>query len=422
MKPNLRTTLLTIVFHLPILFSSNIYAMDAATFAADNVVCDDALLLSCQNQTVFTSNFSDGGPADFDLASCLQADSDFELREFWFAIELNGAQSYFLDGYGVNAGFEVYSGSCKNLELVSCYPAADNNTYMAFYGLPASQYFVRVLGYDFNGASNLQIVLNCFDPQPACDLSIDQIQIAPCINADGMINLDLSGIALGNSYVDFVSCEILTDSGLFFFDGTREDTTWLVNCEISGTEIIYINVICGNSESYCSDTVDNISLPIISCETPGTGQLVGTFMWDANCTTRAGKVSFYQPGTTQLMAKYDIFIQNNGHFLLIDPIVGEFDMLVKVKGCLPKGFQDVEIAHDETNLLEGGMLRYGEVSDDSFVNVVDISMINTWFNQAIPNSSPMSYLDINCDGIVNVVEISVINSSFGMVGDAVPLD
>lgn len=421
MKPSLRTVLFLTVFLLPVLFSSSISAMNAATSIADNVVCDDALLLSCQNQTIFTSNFSEGGSASLNPNSCLQTNSDFQLREFWLTIELTGAQSYFLDGYGVSGGFEVYSGSCKNLELVACDAAADNNTYMAFYGLPASQYFVRVLGYDFNGGSNLQIVLNCFGPQAPCDLSIDQIQIAPCINAEGMVDLTLSGMAIGNSYLDFVTCEILTDSGLFFFDGTREDSTWQVDCEISGTEIAYINVMCGNSESYCSDIVSNVPLPIESCDNPGSGNLIGTFMWDANCTSRAGTVSFYQLGTTQLVTRYDIVIENNGHFLVTDPLVGAYDMIVKVKGCLPKGFKNMEIASDETNFLEGGMLRRGEVSNDSFVNFVDVSMVNTFFNQAIPTGSPMKYLDLNCDGVVSIVDISVINYSFGMVGDVAPL-
>lgn len=421
MKPILRIVLFATAFHFPVLFSFGAFAMDSALPTPYNTECDDALLLSCQNQTNFYANFSNGGVADLSPLSCLQENPNLELREFWFAIDLNDALSYFLDGYGVNLGFEVYSGSCKNLELVSCQPATGNNTYISFYAPAQNQYFVRALGYDYNGGSNFQMALNCFNPQPVCDLSIDQIQIAQCVDANGMVDLDLSGIAHGNSWLDFVTCEILTDDGLFFFDGTREDTTWHVAGEISGTEVIYINVVCGNSENYCSDFLYDVALPLYECDTPGSGNLVGTFIWDANCTPRAGKVSFYQPGTTQLLARYDVIIQNNGHFLIVDPIEGEFDMLVKVRGCLAKGFQDVEISDDQTNYLNGGVLRRGEVSDDSFVNVVDISVVNNWFNKALPADNPLAHIDLNCDGIVNVVEISVINSVFGMVGDVVPL-
>lgn len=422
MKPILRIILFTTVFHLSFLFSSNTFAIGASLPLADNIECNGALLLSCQNQISYSSNFSNGGVAELNPSSCLLVNPNLELREFWFSIDLTGALSYFLDGNGVNVGFEVYSGSCKNLELVSCNPATDNNTYISFYAPPASQYFVRALGYDINGGSNLQIVLNCFNPQPPCDLSIDQIQIAPCIDADGMVDIDLSGVAHGNSYLDFVTCEILTDSGLFYADGTREDTIWQVSTQINGSEIEYIHVLCGNSENYCSDVVNSVPLPLTSCESPGTGNLVGTFMWDANCSPRLGKVSFYQVGTAELVVRYDISIQNNGHFLIPDPPEGVFDILVKINGCLPKGFQDVELATDATNILDGGQLRRGEVSDDSFVNVVDISMVNTWFNQPIPEDSPMLFLDLNCDGIITVVDISVINSSFGMIGDVVPLD
>src|SRR5690606_7813117 len=134
------------------------------------------------------------------------------------------------------------------------------------------------------------------------------------------VDLNLSGIAHGNTWLEFVTCEILTDDGLFFFDGSRQDTIWQVNGDISGSEIIYINVVCGNSENYCSDVVYDVDLPLYGCDIPGSGDLHGNFMWDANCTPRAGKVSFYQPGTSLLMARYDVLIQNNGHFLIEDPI------------------------------------------------------------------------------------------------------
>lgn len=421
MKFILRIVLFTTVFHLSFLCCASAFATNSALPLGENIVCSEALLLSCQNQTNFFSNFSNGGVANLDPESCLLADPNLELREFWFAIDLTDALSYFFDGYGVNLGFEVYSGTCKNLELVSCHPATGYNTYISFYAPPVSQYFVRALGYDYDGGSNFQVVLNCFNPQPPCSLSIDQIQVAPCMDSDGMVDLNLSGIAHGNAWLDFVTCEILTDDGLFFFDGIRVDSTWQVSGEISGSEIEYITVLCGNSENYCADVLNDVSLPLTSCDTPGSGNLVGTFNWNASCTSGLAKVSFYQVGTANLVARYNVVIQDNGHFVIVDPVEGEFDIIVKVKGCLPKGYQDVEIEDDHTNLLECGILRRGEVSEDSFVNVVDISMVNPWFNQTIANDSPMSFLDLNCDGIVNVVDISVINFSFGMAGDVVPL-
>lgn len=421
MKLSLKNFLFTAVFPL-VLFASNAFAVKAMIPVADNIECDEAFVLNCQNQSTFSSNFSEGGVAVLDPLSCLQSNQTAPLREFWFEIELNGALSYFLDGNGVNAGFEVYAGACKNLELVSCHPAIGNNTYISFYAPEESQYFIRVLGYDYNGGSNMQISLNCFNPQPPCNLTIDQIQIAPCINSEGMIDVDLSGIVHGNAYLDFVSCEILTDAGLFFFDGTRHDSTWNVDAEISGTEIEYINVICGSSENYCSDVLNNITLPVSPCNTPDESSLVGSLMWNANCVPHLGKVGFYQPGTTQLIMLYDVIIQNNGHFTIVNPIQGEFDILVKVDGCLPKGFEDVEIANGVSNSLVCGSLYQGEVSGDSAVNLADVSAINTRFNQVIPIDSPISFFDLNCDGIVNVVDVSVINYSFGMVGDIVPLD
>ena len=368
MKSFVRILLFTIVFHIPGMVMSDTVAMESVYTLADNVICEEALSLGCPNQPSVYSNFSEGGEAILSTTSCLTANPELSLRELWYKIDLTGALSYFLDGNGVNVGFEVYSGTCKNLSLVSCHPANENNTYISFNATADSPYFVRALGYDYNGGSNFQVILNCFNPQPACALSIDQIQIAPCTDIDGMVNIDLAGSAYGNPFTDFVTCEILTDAGLFFFDGVREDTTWEVEGEINGTEIEYIHVVCGNSESYCSDVVNTIALPLTSCESAGSGNLMGTIIWDANCTPRSGKVSFYQPGTAQLSARYDVIIQNNGHFVITDPPVGQFDILVKVDGCLAKGFEDINIAADANNLLECGLLHRGEVSNDNFVN------------------------------------------------------
>ncbi len=422
MKSIIQIILITAFLQLFSLLSIGAFAVEADLPLAENISCEEAQLLACQSQTSFSSNFDQGGEALIDPASCITPNQNLQLREFWFKVDLSGALSYFLDGDGVNVGFEVYSGSCKNLELVSCYSANENNTYIYFYGSGESEYFVRALGYNYDGESNFQVSLNCFTPPPPCILSIEEIEIAPCANSEGMVEIELAGLAEGNPNIDFVTCEIQTDGGLFFFDGARDADSWQIDAEISGTSIIYINVVCGNSENYCSDVVNNISLPLVSCETPGTGNLVGTTIWDANCTPRLGKVSFYQPGTNQLQARYDVVIQNNGHFIITDPLIGEFDILVKIDGCLAEGYEDMSVSGNATNFLECGLLRRGEVSNDNFVNVADLSTVNNWFNQAIPDGSLMNYLDLNCDGIVNVVELSVINSSFGMVGDVVPLD
>lgn len=419
MKPLFSIVYLSAFCILPSVFSDDVAA--AESYSANNTTCDEALLLSCQDQISFYSNFSLGEPANLDEASCLMAPG-LNLREFWFQVDLTGAQSYFLDGNGVNHGIEVYTRTCKDLELVSCHQAMGNNTYISFYTVSTDiQYLVKILGYDYSGGSNFQVVLNCFNPPPPCALTIDQIQLAPCID-EGMVDFELEGSAYGNAYIDFVTCEILTDGGLFFFDGMRDDTTWQVTGEINGTEIEYIHVVCGNSENYCSDVVNTIALPLTPCDLLPTGNLAGNFSWNANCTPLSGEVSFYQPGTTQLSASYAVVIQNNGHFSVSQPLSGQFDIIIKVDGRLPKGFQDVEIATNITNHLDGGMLRRGEVSDDNFVNVVDVSMINTWFNQPMPDDSPMAFLDLNCDGIISLVDISVVNSSFGMVGDVAPLD
>lgn len=423
MKSIVSISLFTIVFHIPLLAVSDAVEFDSGFSIAENIECEDALVLNCTDQSSVYSNFSQGGVATLSSSSCLSANPELDLREFWYKVDLSGTGIYFIDGNGVNLGIEVYSGTCKNLTLVSCVTANQNNTYLSFYNQTDTVYYVRALGYDYNGGSSFQMVLNCFISQPSCSVTIDQIEIAPCMDSDGMIEIEMSGSAIGNEFLDFVVCEMQIDENLYFFDGVREDSTWTLQCEIQGTEIEYIYVIFGSSADQCTDVIYNsIELPQTSCSSAVTGDLMGTIIWNASCAPRLGKVSFYQPGTANLLARYDVLVGSNGHFEIANPIMGLFDILVKVDGYLAKGFTDVEVSDVEFNLLECGLLRGGDVSNDNFVNLVDLSIINSWFNQTMPYNSPFKYIDLNCDGIVNIAELSIINYSYGMEGDTVPLD
>lgn len=424
MKSIVSISLFTIVFHIPLLAVSDAVEFDSGFSIAENIECEYALVLNCTDQSSVYSNFSQGGVATLSSSSCLSANPELDLREFWFKVNFTSSVIYFIDGNGVNLGLEVYTGTCKNLTLVSCHSASLNNTYLSFYYPTDSVYYVRALGYDYNGGSSFQMLLHCFSPEPpTCTLTIDHIAVAPCTDSLGNIEIEIGGSAIGNESLDFVGCEIQTDENLYFFDGVREDSTWTLQCEIQGSEIEYIYAFFGSSANLCTDAIDNsIELPTTMCSAGETGNLMGTIIWNASCAPRLGKVSFYQPGTANLLARYDVLVGSNGHFEIDDPITGLFDILVKVDGYLAKGFTDVEVSDVEFNLLECGLLRGGDVSNDNFVSLVDLSIINTWFNQTMPYNSPFKYIDLNCDGIVNIAELSIINYSYGMEGDTVPLD
>ncbi len=388
--------------------------------ANNKINCQSAVEMSCQTTAYFSGNFSDSILTETNARpECVVQNGSYELREFWIELNLNGYMNYFLDGNGVNGGFEIYSGTCDELQLVECEPAQGNNTYYAFYTPQFNQYYVRVTGYDYNGGSYFNMVLNCFSPMPTCDISIDNIAVAPCMDENDLVQVDLSGIVHGANSDYPVYMEMLTDEGIFFSDGSIVDTVWSGSFLVSGTSISYISIGTGNSENYCSDTVSSIALPEIQCG-DNLSALIGNVVWNASCQNRAATVSLFSPNTNVLIDTYEIQITNNGHFQITEPAIGQFDMILKVDGCLAKGFSDVTIGNENLNTVDCGVLIRGEVTGDNVINVIDLSVINEFFGQVITDSDPDS-IDLNCDGAINIVDVSVIGSAFGMVGDTAPM-
>lgn len=383
--------------------------------------CLSAVEMSCEGSTSFSQNFSEGAVVESDMStSCIEANQGFELHEYWFELNLNNYLNYFLDGNGVNGGFEVYSGTCDDLQLIDCEPAQGNNTYFAFYNPEFSTYYIRVLGYDFFGGSNFNMILQCFTPVPTCNVSIESIEVAPCINENGMVDLELTGNLYNTDPLSPLSVEILTDENVYFFEGLVDDTLWSANVQVSGSSIAYVSIGSGNSENFCSDMFSGIPLPEAFCNEVSS-ELIGTIAWNADCADRSARLYFFAPGTNSIIETFDIVIGNNGLFEIEEPAIGLFDMVLKVDGCLPKGFTDVSVGADNLNVIDCGSLIRGEITGDNSVNVVDISVLNEFFGQILTDDDP-DHIDMNCDDRINIVDVSVVSTSFGMLGDAAPLN
>ncbi len=422
MKSVLRVLIFSqITFLLLIQVSAQDHVGD--TLAISKSTCSNAFLLSCDGSTTFNENFMNGNLApEISATSCIVENDTYGLQEFWVKLELEGYWNYYLDGYGVNGGFEVFTGTCDNLQFETCQESSSNNTYFALFSPQHSTYYIRVFGSDFNGANNFQLVLQCFSPQPTCELSIETVEMEPCKDENGFVEVVISGNTTGNMSNSEISGEALTDDGLFYFSGYSVNNTWTVTIELSGTQIEYILVGRGSSAGFCYDNVEFVNLPIETCDDVSESALLGNIIWKVGCLPRYGIVGFYEPSTTTLVESYNVVVQNNGQFTIDDLDTGVYDVLVKIDGCLAKGFSDIEIGSSELNLLSCGSLSRGEISGDNFVDVIDISLINNWFNQTVTEGSNALHLDLNCDGMINIIDVSVVGGSFGMMGDTLPLN
>src|SRR5690606_29051011 len=119
--------------------------------------------------------------------SCVAPDGQETMSEYWLLVSLSETIMYFIDGYGVNGGMEIYSGSCDNLEIVGCQNVDNGNTFIGFYPPVSAQYYIRLLGYELADQDHFEVYLDCGMPQPLCVISIDNVEVGTCISDSGTV-------------------------------------------------------------------------------------------------------------------------------------------------------------------------------------------------------------------------------------------
>lgn len=382
-----------------------------------NVSCDSASELD-ESISYYTGDFSQGGLVESaNIPICMSANQGFPIREYWYTFTTDGISNYYFYVDGIVGAMEIYSGKCRDLVLENCYPSFETTCYAELLAPAVDTYFVRLVGLVLPNLSTYTLNFNSVDPSPICNISIDYYNVYPCVSDNGKVAVAISG-SLDNwdpYMTPFV--EVETNEGTFFTFDVQSGNTWTANIEVEGTIIQNIVVAYGNSSNYCSDVVSNIPLPTQSCGAT-QASLTGIFDWNSNCLERPGHVALYQPNTTNLAAYYNVDVEANGQFTIDYPLLGTYDIIVKVNGYLPKGYPDVLI-QNTSNMLDCGALTPGELNGDSYISIMDASLLSVWFNMATNPAFPQ--FDLNCDGIVNVLDISKFGTVFGHSGDVAPL-
>lgn len=424
MKPNLSSINFSLIL---LLFLQSPYFVKADSsesqpFSGLHRKCKAAVSMNCQILDRLSSNFRNGGEVvDLYPESCIVPSGQGILSESWLSLELSGSSVYYLDGFGVNAGIEIYTGSCNNLEMVDCVGPLGDDTFIGFFPPVSAQYFIRLLGYDTPGSDKFEVVLNCDVPGPACEISIDNLEIGTCVSKEGTVSLSMSGVVVPEPDEPLIFAEVSTDAGFYMVTGESVNGHWEASFEVSGTVVNFVSVFCGNSENGCSDVLVGGDLPSKPCHSLNVPSFTFSINWGVNCGTRTGEMKLYEPGTNILVETYAIKVLNNGLFEIENALSGTYDIILTIKGFLPKGFKNVEISLTE-NSYDCGLPKQGDINGDGVIDMLDLDILAVWFSVVLPSDNSMDHLDQNCDGTIDIIDLTSIVMSFGYVGDSVPID
>lgn len=386
----------------------------------DNLSCTTATLIDDSSNNTHSGNFLNGAlVTPDDIPPCANPNNEFPLRTFWYKFYADGIRNYFLVADNMVGSLQVFAGSCDSLVSYGCTQSDQGVCYAPMTGFPEGMYYVRLAGYSIPGFFNFDLDLTSVDPTPPCDISLDDISFYPCVNGEGQIPVTISGSLTNWEEGIDVYVEIGTDESLYFTTEIETGDSWTANLDVTGTEITHVYAFYGNAENPCSSALYNIDLPTEICDSDEAASLRCTVNWGEQCYDRSGEVWVFDPGTANLRAHYDVQVQDKGRFEIDYPILGTYDVIVKIKGFLPKGFSEVAILN-EPNSLNVGNLTAGELNGDRFISIHDISAFNNWFNLAVDPNQPE--FDLNCDGAINTTDISVLNAGYGLIGAGAPLD
>lgn len=424
MKADLKSIILgftiLLLFHLSSIMTA--HGSETQFNSALQVNCKTALSMDCLSHTTFASDFVIvGDNALLDDQSCVENEGSGSVKEFWLSVNLWGSTNYYLDGYGVNKGMEIYTGSCDSLIRVDCVSATGDDTFIAFYPPVAAHYYIRLLGHETMGKADFTVSLNCELPQTACSISVDSLEVGTCVSDSGTVTVFMSGAITPESEIPLIFAEVMTDMGYFMFSGESVGGVWEASFEVSGSVVNFVSVFSGNSANGCSDGRTGFDLPTMSCDSMTLTDFTGLVEWNANCGSGVGEVAFYEPGTDILVETHPTLVLSTGLFQINNPPLGVFDVLLKVDGFLPKGFSGVEIPLI-VSPYACGVIKRGDVNNDGVINILDLSAILPWFNKVLPDDNSLSYLDQNCDGVIDVIDLTSIVAGMSSVGDTVPLD
>lgn len=378
--------------------------------------CNGAIVMNCENNfSAIPLAPSLPGVNSF-IETCLGEISNNGFSEQWVSVNFSGAPVYYIDAYGANVGMEIYTGTCGNLQLEKCEPATGEDTFIAFFPPVNDHYFLRIMSNNLNDENDdIEVFVNCYFPGPACTTTIENIELASCVNEDGKITGTIQGSVTPIPNQSNVYVEVVTNEDFYSFTATCHDQSFSVPIEVQGAEITSLMVFVGDSENGCFDARSNVLLPTVSCDANVT-TFKGSVNWDSNCNKREAQLKLYTTGTNAWVQSYSGVVTKMGKIDFESLPLGEYDIYLTIKGFLTKKFNQVTISETE-EIFDYGPLIQGDVNGDNKINIDDCTILSSYFFTNIPLDSNMKHMDQNCDGFINLIDFSLLNRSINLLGD-----
>ncbi len=226
----------------------------------------------------------------------------------------------------------------------------------------------------------------------------------------GNIELNFSSTFLANVSIFEGDCSTLNPIGCILF--YEEIDSYQILNSVPGQSYYVYMAYPGSMDI----TTGSVTISIL-CETI----LNGSVNSSPNCNNRSATLSFYQPGTATLVSAIATSIDQNGHFEILNPPIGTYDLILNANVSLNIGIPNYEV-NDGENILDFGSLKPGDINNDNAINVIDISYVNLSFGKSIGDTFFDPRADSNCDGIVNIVDLSILNMSYLKTGASAPLN
>jgi len=124
----------------------------------------------------------------------------------------------------------------------------------------------------------------------------------------------------------------------------------------------------------------------------------------------------HMPGDPAPLFSFTPSTDSSGDFSVTGLPAGSYDLKVKNAHTLRNRYSEISLVPGPQSVHLGTLFE-GDGNGDNIVNILDFSLLRTFFGLPEGNPSPDENVDFNGDGRVNISDFSLMRTNFGMAGD-----
>ncbi len=268
--------------------------------------------------------------------------------------------------------------------------------------------------YTFNSGNNTQVIVNIGTLDPQIDIVLTVLEES-CDGETVSCNYEI-----GSTMVDVnpLTNYIVRVSSNLVFGNSGNFTICVESVYDCPALSANIGDACDDGDSGTNNDTVNENCTCVG--TPDEGNLNVSVAWNSSCGQRDATLKLYPSGTATEIASFDIPIQSDGAFNILDIPIGTFDVIVKVEGYLAKGTRNVVIAPGGNSLAVGAII-FGDINNDNIVDFIDLGALSGIYLSQVGQVEYDPIADSNCDGIIDFVDLGALSGSYLIMGHSAPL-